>query len=104
METPAGPPCEKGRWKGETAGKPLIRRKRGRAAAPEKEPLLLRRRPETIEGWTGMKYICPYCGYTYDEELGVPESEIAPGTKWEDLPEGWSCPMCGAPKEVFAAQ
>ncbi|HNW04124.1 MAG TPA: rubredoxin [Oscillospiraceae bacterium] len=51
-----------------------------------------------------MKYICPYCGYTYDEELGVPESEIAPGTKWEDLPEGWSCPMCGAPKEVFAAQ
>lgn len=47
------------------------------------------------------KYICNLCGYVYDPELGDPDSGIAPGTKWEDVPEDWVCPECGAGKEDF---
>ena len=48
-----------------------------------------------------MKYVCDVCGWEYDEELGYPEGGIAPGTKWEDLPEDWKCPWCGAGKDAF---
>lgn len=47
------------------------------------------------------KYICTICGYVYDEAIGDPERGIAPGTKWEDLPEDWTCPLCGATKSEF---
>ncbi|UCD97307.1 MAG: rubredoxin [Candidatus Bathyarchaeota archaeon] len=47
------------------------------------------------------KYRCTVCGYVYDPEKGDPESEIAPGTPFEDLPDDWVCPMCGAPKDQF---
>ena len=45
--------------------------------------------------------ICSVCTYTYDEAKGIPEAGIAPGTRWEDLPEDWRCPWCGAGKEMF---
>lgn len=48
-----------------------------------------------------MKYVCTICGYEYDEELGAPEAGVEPGTKFEDLPEDFVCPLCGAGKEVF---
>lgn len=41
--------------------------------------------------------VCSVCSYTYDEAKGIPEG-IAPGTKWEELPENWKCPWCGAGK------
>lgn len=47
------------------------------------------------------KYICTVCGYIYDEALGTPEYDIAPGTLWEDLPDDWECPLCGASKDLF---
>lgn len=47
------------------------------------------------------KYVCSVCGFEYDEAIGVPEAGIAPGTKWEDLPEDWVCPVCGAEKSDF---
>lgn len=47
------------------------------------------------------KYVCQVCGFTYDEELGLPEQGIAPGTKFEDLPEDFVCPLCGVEKENF---
>ena len=47
------------------------------------------------------KYKCLVCGYIYDEELGDPENSIAPGTKFEDLPENWVCPVCGTEKDDF---
>ena len=50
------------------------------------------------------KYVCSICGYVYDEAAGIPEKGIAPGTKWEDLPEDWICPICGAAKAEFAMQ
>ena len=51
-----------------------------------------------------MKYVCSACGYVYDEEVGDPALGIAPGTKFEDLPEDFSCPWCGLNKDVFERQ
>ncbi len=48
-----------------------------------------------------MKYICTVCNYVYDEELGEPENGIAPGTKWENVPDDYQCPLCGVGKEYF---
>lgn len=45
--------------------------------------------------------VCSVCTYTYDEAKGIPEAGIAPGTPWEDLPDDWKCPWCGAGKEAF---
>lgn len=50
---------------------------------------------------TYKKYMCLLCGYIYDEEQGAPEDGIAPGTKWEAIPEDWLCPVCGAAKADF---
>ncbi len=47
------------------------------------------------------KYICANCGYVYDPEVGDPENGIPPGTKFEDLPEDWVCPVCYVGKEDF---
>lgn len=48
------------------------------------------------------KYVCEVCGWEYDEAIGVPEQGIAPGTKFEDLPEDFECPLCGVGKDQFA--
>ena len=54
-------------------------------------------------GKLGMnKYICDACGWEYDEALGDPDNGIAPGTKFEDLPEDFACPLCGVGKEEFS--
>jgi len=41
------------------------------------------------------KYVCSVCGYVYDPAVGVPEEGIAPGTPFDQLPEGFLCPICG---------
>lgn len=46
-------------------------------------------------------WMCLICGWIYDEEAGLPEEGIAPGTRWEDVPPNWVCPECGARKEDF---
>ena len=46
-------------------------------------------------------YVCDLCKWEYNEAEGVPEAGIAPGTKWEDLPEDFVCPICGAAKLDF---
>ncbi len=48
-----------------------------------------------------MNWKCTVCGYIYDEDKGDPDSGVNPGTKFEDLPEGWICPVCGATKDMF---
>ena len=48
------------------------------------------------------KYVCDLCGYIYDEAAGDPHYGVAPGTKWEDVPEDWVCPLCGADKSQFS--
>ncbi len=47
------------------------------------------------------RYVCSVCGYVYDPVKGDPDSGIAPGTKFEDLPDSWVCPVCGAAKSQF---
>lgn len=50
------------------------------------------------------KFVCSVCSYVYDESAGAPEAGAVPGTKWEDLANGWVCPVCGATKEEFREQ
>jgi rubredoxin-NAD+ reductase len=47
------------------------------------------------------KYECTVCGHIYDEEVGDPDSDLAPGTPWEDIPDDWRCPECGVEKGDF---
>ena len=47
------------------------------------------------------RYRCTYCGLIYDEEQGLPEDGLAPGTRFEDIPEDWYCPQCGTEKSGF---
>ncbi len=47
------------------------------------------------------KYVCIVCGFEYDEELGLPDEGIAPGTRWDDVPDDWLCPDCGVGKSDF---
>lgn len=47
------------------------------------------------------KYECSVCGYVYDPAEGDSMGGIAPGTAFEDLPDDWVCPVCGAPKSQF---
>ncbi|MDD3958663.1 MAG: rubredoxin [Clostridiaceae bacterium] len=48
------------------------------------------------------KYVCDLCGYEYDPVLGDPDGGIAPGTAFEDIPDDWTCPVCGATKDAFS--
>ncbi len=50
------------------------------------------------------KYVCTVCGYVYDPEQGDPDNGVDPGTKFEDLPPDWECPICGASKDDFEKQ
>jgi rubredoxin len=60
---------------------------------------------KNIGGFDKMaKYVCTVCGYVYDEAAGCPESGVAAGTKWEDVPEDFVCPLCGVDKSMFQAE
>ena len=50
------------------------------------------------------KYVCDVCGYVYDPAVGDPDNGIAPGTKFEDLPADWTCPLCSVVKTHFEKQ
>jgi rubredoxin len=50
------------------------------------------------------KYVCNVCGYIYDPEEGDPDNGVDPGTAFQDIPEDWVCPMCGALKEDFSPE
>lgn len=47
------------------------------------------------------KFKCKVCDFIYDEQLGLPDQGIKPGTKFKDLPKDWVCPLCGVGKEQF---
>jgi len=51
---------------------------------------------ETLATWK-----CHLCGFVYDEAAGLPSEGFAPGTRWADIPESWSCPDCGYAKVDF---
>ena len=47
------------------------------------------------------KYECSVCHWVYDPQVGDPDNGIAPGTPFEEIPEDWTCPLCGVSKEDF---
>jgi rubredoxin len=47
------------------------------------------------------KWTCSVCGYEYDPEIGDPDNGVQPGTPFEDVPDDWVCPVCGAGKDLF---
>ena len=49
----------------------------------------------------GEKYMCSVCGYVYNPNNGDPSQGIKPGTAFEDLPDDWTCPVCGSSKDKF---
>ncbi len=66
---------------------------------------VIRRTPTMSQSSPGAaatrKWMCVVCGYIYDEAEGVPDEGIPPGTRWEDVPETWTCPDCGTTKDDF---
>lgn len=50
------------------------------------------------------KWVCNPCGYVYDPAEGDPDNGIAPGTPFENLPDDWVCPICGASKDEFSKE
>ncbi|MGT9867271.1 rubredoxin [Stenotrophomonas maltophilia group sp. P373] len=52
--------------------------------------------PTTLRTW-----MCVVCGFLYSEAEGLPEEGIMPGTRWEEIPETWTCPDCGVTKADF---
>ena len=65
---------------------PMVKMKR--PPAPKPEPI-------------GKRYVCMGCGYEYIPENGDPDGDVAPGTLFANLPEGWACPECAESKDKF---
>ncbi len=72
-----------------------------RGKVPPQSPSFIRELDEPKPEKKVKKYVCSICGYIYNPELGDPEQNIPPGTPFEDLPDDWTCPICGASKEDF---
>lgn len=70
-----------------------------KGVTPKRAPTFIETKSEEVKGMK--RYVCSVCGYVYDPEEGDPEHGIAPGTAFEDLPEDWVCPVCGASKDQF---
>jgi flavin reductase (DIM6/NTAB) family NADH-FMN oxidoreductase RutF/rubredoxin len=51
-----------------------------------------------------IRFVCSVCGYIYDPAKGDPDNGVAPGTSFEEIPDSWTCPICGASKEEFTAE
>jgi flavin reductase (DIM6/NTAB) family NADH-FMN oxidoreductase RutF/rubredoxin len=69
-------------------------------ASPKTAPTYIKPESEPAKGGR-QKYKCTVCGYIYDPEKGDPDSGIKPGTPFEELPDDWVCPVCGASKDQF---
>ena len=50
------------------------------------------------------KYVCDACGWVYDEAVGDADNGIKAGTKFEELPEDFVCPLCGVGKDMFSKE
>ena len=70
-----------------------------RGTTPKTAPSYIEERKEVASKMA--KYRCTVCGYVYDPEVGDPDGDIKPGTRFEDIPDTWVCPVCGANKDQF---
>lgn len=60
--------------------------------------------PSAAKGTSMSKYVCNVCGYVYDPAEGDPDNGVSAGTAFEDVPEDWVCPVCGATKDNFSPE
>ncbi|MEK9149499.1 MAG: rubredoxin [Candidatus Desantisbacteria bacterium] len=67
-----------------------------RGTSPKTAPTYIKEEVKKVD-----KYVCTVCGYVYDPEVGDSDSGIKPGTTFEELPDDWVCPVCGAGKDDF---
>ncbi|NOX84664.1 MAG: High molecular weight rubredoxin [Chlorobi bacterium] len=75
-----------------------------KGVAPKNAPTYIKKEEEKKQEEKDKQmdtYTCDLCGYEYDPEEGDPDNGIPPGTPFEDLPDDWACPICGAGKEDF---
>ena len=72
--------------------------------SPKTAPTYVKDESEPPKPAESGKYVCNVCGYVYDPAAGDPENGIKPGTKFEDLPDSWVCPVCNAPKSEFSKE
>ena len=70
-----------------------------RGTTPKTAPSYIEEKKEVASEMA--KYKCSVCGYVYDPEFGDPDGGIKPGTPFEEIPDDWVCPVCGASKEQF---
>jgi flavin reductase (DIM6/NTAB) family NADH-FMN oxidoreductase RutF/rubredoxin len=70
-----------------------------RGTTPKTAPSYIEERKEKVSKMA--KYKCTVCGYIYDPKLGDPDGGIKPGTPFEEIPDDWVCPVCGASKDQF---
>jgi flavin reductase (DIM6/NTAB) family NADH-FMN oxidoreductase RutF/rubredoxin len=70
-----------------------------RGTTPKTAPTYIEERKEAVSKMT--KYRCTVCGYIYDPALGDPDGGVKPGTAFEQIPDTWVCPICGASKDQF---
>jgi len=70
-----------------------------RGTTPKTAPSYIEERKEAVSKMA--KYECTVCGYIYDPELGDAGGGIKPGTPFEEIPDDWVCPVCGASKDQF---
>ena len=71
---------------------------------PKTAPTFLAETTKIREEETMTRYICNVCGYVYDPAEGDPDGGIKPGTRFEDIPDNWVCPVCGADKSNFSPE
>ena len=81
---------------------PLLAQALGTEEKQPAPPMVKMKRPQPPKPEPiGPRYVCMGCGYEYVPELGDPENEVAPGTLFDKLPEGWACPECAEGKDQF---
>jgi len=79
----------------------LLKRGGAKPAQPAQPPVAEKKAAASAVDAGTQKYQCPVCGYIYDPAVGDPDSGIAPGTAFEDIPDDWVCPVCGVSKDQF---
>ena len=72
-----------------------------RGTTPETAPTFIKSEAAERRGDKMQKYRCTVCGYIYDPSIGDPDGGVEPGTAFEDIPDSWVCPVCGAAKSEF---
>lgn len=75
-----------------------------RGTTPRSAPTFIKGEDKQEPSGAGQKYRCTICNYIYDPALGDPDSGIVPGTLFEDIPDDWRCPVCGADKSQFTKE